>query len=99
MTDNDFDKFDFIINEDDEVMLLLYARETPPKNPCITIDFEDKSARLQRNSSDGIQLKEIPDEILDSLQETDKLLVCELNTTNDEKDTQIVYAYEAEIND
>ena len=54
---------------------------------------------LQRNSSDGIQLKEIPDEILDSLQETDKLLVCELNTSNDEKDTQIVYAYEAEIND
>ena len=99
MTDNDFDKFDFIINEDDEVMLLLYARETPPKNPCITIDLEDKSAMLQRNSSDGIQLKEIPDEILDSLQETDKLLVCELNTTNDEKDTQIVYAYEAEIND
>ncbi len=99
MTDNDFDKFDFIINEDDEVMLLLYARETIPQNPCITIDFEDKSAMLQRNSSDGIQLKEIPDEILDSLQETDKLLVCELNTTNDEKDTQIVYAYEAEIND
>ncbi len=99
MTDSDFDKFDFIINEDDEVMLLLYARETTPQNPCITIDFDDKSAMLQRNSSDGIQLKEIPDEILDSLQETDKLLICELNTTSDEKDTQIVYAYEAEIND
>ena len=99
MTETDFDKFDFIINEDDEVMLLLYARTSAPKNPAIEINFEDKSALLQRNPSDGIQLTSIPDEILDALQETDNLLVCELNTAENEQDTQIVYAYEAEISD
>ena len=36
MNDNDkFDAFDFIINEEDEVMLLLYAREGEAKDAGI----------------------------------------------------------------
>ena len=39
MNDNDkFDAFDFIINEEDEVMLLLYAREGEAKDAVIEID-------------------------------------------------------------
>ena len=33
------------------------------------------------------------------MEDADKLLVCELSIEDDEKDTQIVYAYEAEITD
>ena len=97
MTDNEFETFDFLINEEDEAMLLLYVRENAPKSPSINIDFENKSAILHRNESDDVELYGIPDEVLDSLEETDKLLVCELSIEKNDEDTQIVYAYEAEI--
>ena len=44
-------------------------------------------------------LDDIPTDVFDSLTEADKLLVCELSAEDNEEDTQIVYAYEAEIED
>ena len=97
--DEDSNIYDFLINDEDEAMLLLYVRDSAPKNPSINIDFENKTAVLSRNETDSVELSDIPDDTIDSLEETDKLLVCELSMTEDEKDTQIVYAYEAEITD
>lgn len=94
-----FDTFDFLINEEDEVMLLLYQREGEPQNAHIELDTDNKAAMLYRNDQDSLLLKDISDDVFDSLQDADKLLVCELNRTEDEKETEIVYAYEAEIND
>ncbi len=99
MREDEFKTYDFLINDEDEAMLLLYARDGAPENPSIEINPEDGTAVLTRNPEDSVSLEDIPDEVLDSLQEADKLLVCELSLDDDEKDTQIVYAYEAEIND
>lgn len=99
MSEDKFDTYDFLINDEDEAMLLLYVRESAPENPNIEIDFDDKSAVLHRNNDDSISLSGIPDDVIDSLQDADKLLVCELSMENDEKETQIVYAYEADISD
>jgi hypothetical protein len=89
--------FDFIINEEDEVMLLLYVGKGEPKNATIEIDTEDQSAILYRNNEDSLRLDRIPDDVFDSLQDTDTLLVCELSREDNEEDTKIVYAYEADI--
>lgn len=99
MREDELKTYDFLINDEDEAMLLLYARDGAPENPSIEINPEDGTAVLTRNPEDSVSLEDIPDEVLDSLQEADKLLVCELSLDDDEKDTQIVYAYEAEIND
>jgi len=99
MSNQKFDTYDFLINDEDEVMLLIYTREGAPKDSHIEINLEEKSAILVRNESDVVSLSGIPDEVLDALQDADKLLVCELNLVEDEKDSQIVYAYEAEITD
>lgn len=99
MAGNEFETYDFLINDEDEAMLLLYVRDGEPLNPSIAIDMDNKTAVLHRNDTDQITLKDIPDEILDSMADADKLLVCELSIEEDEKDTQIIYAYEAEIND
>ena len=99
MSEQKFDTYDFLINDEDEVMLLLYVRENEPKNSHIEINLETKSAVLTRNETDSIALADIPDDVLDALQDADKLLVCELNLAEDEKDSQIVFAYEAEITD
>lgn len=99
MSEQNFNTYDFLINDEDEVMLLLYARSQAPDHPFFELNTENKSAILFRNSEDSVSLQDIPNEIIDAMQDADKLLVCELNLTEEEKDTQIVYAYEAEITD
>ncbi len=99
MTPEEFDTFDFLINDEDEVMLLLYQRDGEPNNARIEIDGDNKTAILFRNENDNIMLKEISPDVFDSLQDADKLLVCELSREENETDTKIVYAYEAEISD
>ena len=92
-----FDTFDFLINEEDEVVLLLYQREGEPADTHIEMDEEAKTAVLYRNQDDNIVLNDISEDVFDSLKDADKLLVCELTRTENEDDTEIVYAYEAEI--
>lgn len=99
MTGNDLETYDFLINDEDEAMLLLYVRPGEPQDPVIDLNTEEKSAVLHRNPQDEILLQDIPDDILDSMQDADKLLVCELSAAAEDKDTEIVYAYEAEVTD
>lgn len=98
MIEDKFKTYDFLINDEDEAMLLLYAHDSDPQNPRIELDTDTGSAVLQRNPQDILELDDVPDEIMDSLQDADSLLVCELNL-DDDKETRIVYAYEAEITD
>ena len=91
------DTFDFIINDEDEVMLLLYAREGDPKDPVIEINPSDNTAVLHRNNEDEIMLQDVPDQVIDSLHDADSLLVCELSREEKEEDSKIVRAYEADV--
>lgn len=95
-----FDTFDFLINDEDEVMLLLYEREGEPSaTPRIEFDAEEKAALLYRNNNDIIELSDIEAQVFDSLQDADKLLVCELSREEDaDGDNAIRYAYEADVN-
>ncbi len=91
--------YDFVVNDEDEVMLLLYAGENKPADAKIVLDVENNSAELFRNENESIVLDGVPDNIFDSLADADKLLVCELSNTENEEDSKIVYAYEADIED
>ena len=97
MEENELNTYDFIVNEEDEVMLLLHAQDSEPHNARFEIDMDEKSALLVRNENDEIMLEGIDDNILDSLQDEDKLLVCELKIGETDEDSQIVYAYEADV--
>lgn len=99
MNREELQTFDFLINEEDEVMLLLYQQEGEPENPRIELNSEEKSAILHRSENEKLMLSDIPEEVFDSLDDTDKLMVCELSAEENEEDTKIVYAYEAEISD
>ena len=90
--------FDFIVNDEDEVMLLLYSRDSKAQNAFIEISADEHSAILHRNENDSVLLQNIEDNIIDSLQDADTLLVCELNPDENQEDAQIVDAYEADIN-
>ena len=56
MDNSEFETFDFLINEEDEVMLLLYAREGEPKDAVIEINFDENKAVLVRRENDAIEL-------------------------------------------
>ncbi len=99
MTGENFETYDFLINDEDEAMLLLYVREGEPENASLELNLQERSAVLHRNTTDEISLSDIPEDVLDSLQDADKILVCELSIEADEKDTRIIHAYEAEITD
>ena len=91
--------YDFVVNDEDEVMLLLYASNTEPQNARFVLNVEDNKAELYRNENECIVLESIPDDIFDSLADADKLLVCEISDTEKEEDSEIVFAYEADIED
>ena len=92
--------YDFVVNDEDEVMLLLYAGDTPPaEDTRIVLDAENGSAELYRSENESIVLDGVPDDIFDSLIDAGKLLVCEISNTENEEDSKIVYAYEADIED
>ncbi len=95
----DTDMYDFIINDEEEVMLLLYERQTAPDNATFEIDFKTQKGTLKRNQQVSIDIEDIPQNVLDSLSDADNLLVCEMSIEENEEKTQIVYAYEAEIID
>ncbi|MFV0626810.1 MAG: hypothetical protein ACK5N8_05635 [Alphaproteobacteria bacterium] len=95
--DEEYESFDFVVNDEDEVMLLLYQREGEPYNAFLEIDKDDNSAVLQRNPNDVILLEDIPEDVLDSLEEADNILVCELSREENDEDTKIMQAYEAEV--
>ena len=97
--DENFETFDFLVNDEDEVMLLLYERDSEPvATPRIEFNVAEKTALLYRNEDDIIELTDIEDSILDSLQDDDKLLICELSHETDSNgDNTIARAYEADI--
>ncbi len=91
--------YDFVVNDEDEVMLLLYAGKEEPENAKVVLDVSGNMAELYRNDTECMVLENIPDDIFNSLSDADKLLVCEISDTEKEEDSEIVYAYEADIVD
>ncbi len=89
--------FDFIINDEDEVMLLLYAHDSAPNNPIIKIDTDSLSAILYRNETDAVAIDHISENVIDSLTDADTLMVCELTSNEKDDNSEIKYAYEADI--
>ena len=92
-----FNTFDFVIDEDDNIMLIMYEREGEPLKSVIKINREERSINFYRNDYDKIELEGIEDDILDRLEDEEKLSVAELSIEEDPEDTIIVYSYDADI--
>jgi len=91
------DTYDFIISDENEVMLILYSRESAPENPAVRLDAENHLVELYRNSEDAVSLQYVDSDVFTNLAEESELLVCEIQPTEDPDETEIVYAYHAAI--
>lgn len=93
----DFNTFDFMVTDENDVMLLLYARDTAPEDPQVQLNPNEHNIVLSRNENDVITLEDVEDEIFNNLQEENTLLVCEIEPSDSEEEAEIVYTYEARI--
>lgn len=99
MPDFNFNTFDFMITEENDVMLLLYARNTAPENPAVQLNYDEHNIVLTRNKDDVLTLENVEDTIFDNIQDDNTLLVCEIEPSDNEEEAEIVYTYEADIVD
>ena len=56
MTGEEFNTYDILVNDEDEAMLLLYAREGKPENASFEINPENRAAVLHRRPGDDVFL-------------------------------------------
>ena len=93
------DTFDFLISDEDEMMLLLHAHQTPPENPTAKLYPQNHIIEIYRRPDDALTLEEVDDRVFQKLQGMKVLLVCETSAIENEDETEIIYAYEAKISD
>ena len=96
MFDNNQNIFDFLVNNEGEILLLLNQRDGEPKNSYISLNKKENSALLYRNEDDELLLKNIPEDVFIGLSEIDSLLICELENKK-QKEVEISQAYEVDI--
>lgn len=93
----DFDGFEFIITEEDDVMLIIYARSSDPENPQVELNKEQKRIILRRNSTDIVTLENVEDKILNNLSEEKALLIAEVVPTDNPLEHEVKQVYNAVI--
>ena len=91
----DVNTFDFMISEENEVMLVIFARDIAPED----LDPEHKTVELYRRKNDAFTLENVDDEVFELLKKEDNLLVCEILPTDNPDETEIIYTYEATLVD
>lgn len=91
------DTYDFLISEENEVMLILSSRNSAPENPAVRLDAENHLIELYRNTEDAVTLQYVDSDVFTNLAEDESLLVCEIQPTDDPDETEIVYVYHAVI--
>jgi len=96
MFNNNQNLFDFLVNNDGEILLLLSQRDGEPKNSYISLNEKENSALLFRNDDDELLLKDIPKDIFNGLSVSESLLICELDSKK-KKESEITQAYEVDI--
>lgn len=95
----DVNTFDFMISEENEVMLVIFARDIAPEDPIARLDPEHKTVELYRRKNDAFTLENVDDEVFELLKKEDNLLVCEILPTDNPDETEIIYTYEATLVD
>ncbi len=93
----DFDGFEFIITEEDDIMLIIYARSTNPENPEVELNKEQKRVILRRNSTDVVTLEGVEDKIMENLSEEKALLIAEVVPTDNPLEHEVKQVYNAVI--
>ena len=90
------DSYEILENENNEIMILLYAGQTEPANSTYRINEYARHIVIKRNSKDTLYIEQLSDEYINKIKKLHTLYVCELKYNENQKEdeeTDIVYAY------
>ena len=90
--------YEIIENENNEIMILIYAGPTEPTNSTYTINEYAKHIILKRNSKDTLYIEQLSDEHMQKIKKLNTIYVCELKyneNLKEDEETDIAYAYAA----
>ncbi|MBE6462848.1 MAG: hypothetical protein E7005_03710 [Alphaproteobacteria bacterium] len=90
------ESYEIIENENNEIMILIYAGPTEPANSTYTINEYAKHIILKRNSKDTLYIEQLSDEHMQKIKKLNTIYVCELKyneNLKEDEETDIVYAY------
>ena len=90
------ESYEIIENENNEIMILIYAGPTEPANSTYTINEYAKHIILKRNSKDTLYIEQLSDEHMQKIKKLNTNYVCELKyneNLKEDEETDIVYAY------
>jgi len=90
------ESYEIIENENNEIMILIYAGPTEPTNSTYTINEYAKHIILKRNSKDTLYIEQLSDEHMQKIKKLNTIYVCELKyneNLKEDEETDIVYAY------
>ena len=74
--------YDFIVNKDGEVMLVLNSYSGEPENARFLFDGKNIALFYRKNDM-PIRLSDLPDNIVENLNSNNELLVCEMGDDGD----------------
>ena len=71
-------EYDFLFNDDGQLMLVFDGFEQKPENPFLTLG--DSQATLIRSKKmPTLHIKDVPEKILTALETTKQIIVCEVD--------------------
>lgn len=92
------DTYELLENDNNEIMVLLYAVDSTPYDPYFTINERRSCLIIHRNPNDNVFAMGLAPETINKLKKLDVIYVCELNyTTNEEEENKIIHAYKAPL--
>ena len=84
------DRYDILLNEDDEILIAIHARMDVAKTPCILYDGKDRIL-LYRTPKQPIFLVDVPEAVRPALTQVGKILMVEV------QDDAVVREYMAAV--
>jgi len=93
----DMNTFEFLITEEDDVALLLYAREGKADRALVRLFRNEQKVEFYRNEEDELTLENVDDNVFVSLAGKKQLLVCEVLPAENDDELEIIDSYMSEI--
>ena len=91
------DVYDLVENDKGEVMILVYAKEPAPQKSTFSFDAQSGILKLNRTKDDVLLVAGLQPAAVKKLATLKNLYVCEIKYTEQDEESEIVYAYAAPL--